>query len=104
MERDNDSEANDSNRDDLTKNVSSKESRKSAVTANRRSSGRDEKVKKFNCKKGERAKARRKNLHHASTHDHPEVGMEEHGNIRNVYVTIMSGNGKADTMFHSMAH
>ena len=97
MQCNNNSEANDSNRYDLSENISSQESqcsRKLVVSASRNSSCRDTKVKKFNFKKGERVKVRRYNLHHMLTHNRQKLGIEECGNSRNFYGAITSDNGK----------
>ena len=99
MEMNNNSATNDRKSDDdlFQNNLSqeSKHSRKSVVTAHRNTSGREKKVKKFNFKKGARAKFRREFLHHILTHHKWKVGMEDYGNSRKFHGTVTSGNGKS---------
>ena len=52
------------------------------------------KEKKFNCKKGARAKVRREDLLYVLAHDSQKVGIEEYRNSRKLYGTRISGNGK----------
>ena len=50
-------------------------------------------------------KTRRDNLHHVLTHHQQKVGMEDYGDSRNSYGTIISGNGKSgyNVSFHDMS-
>ena len=91
------SETNDNNRKHLSEKMSSQESQSSrnlAVDTSRSSSRREKKVKKFNCKKGARAKECQDNSCHVLAHDYQKVGMEKYGNNRNVYGATSSGNEK----------
>ena len=93
------------NRKDLNENISSQESQSSIkllVTSSRNISRRENKVKKFNCKKASKEKIRRDNLHHVLAQHNQKVGTEEYVNSRSFCSATIIGNGKVDTMLHTM--
>ena len=123
MEHNNNSEANDSNKDDLSENISeeieqnnnsevsdssrqdsrensssqeSQSSRKLLVTKSRNISGEQKKVNKCNCKKGAREKVCRDNLHCVLVHNHKKLGIKECGNRINFCSSIVSSDGKSE--------
>ena len=87
MEINKNSKTSDSRSDYLLENNSSQgsqHSRKSVVIVPRNSSRKENKVRKFNCKKGTREKERWEHSRHLLARNYQKIGMEDCNNSRNL--------------------
>ena len=76
------------------KDIATSSKKRKAPTTARNTASKEKKKKRANCKKGSRVKVRRDNLFHVLKSEAQKTDIAKHGNSRNFYGVIMSGNGK----------